>query len=65
MDIRKIIKRTAIAITTGIVLLIGTAVAIPFFFKDKIMAKIKLEANKQLTAEMDFKDLNECVYEFM
>ena len=56
MDIRKVIKGTAIAVATIVVLLVGTAVAIPFFFKDKIMAQVKLEANKQLTAKMDFKD---------
>ncbi len=62
MDIRKIIKRTALAVTSIIVLLIGTAVAIPFFFKDKIMAQIKLEANKQLTAKMDFKDVDISIF---
>lgn len=36
------------------VVLIGILLAIPFLFKDKIIAKVKEEANKQLLAKMDF-----------
>ena len=62
MDIRKVLKGAAIAVATIVVLLVGTAVAIPFFFKDKIMAQVKLEANKQLTAKMDFKDVDISIF---
>ena len=34
------------------------AFAIPYFFKDEILAKVKEEANKNLNAEVDFSDVN-------
>lgn len=41
-----------------LVVLIVAAVAIPYFFKDKIMAIVKTELNKQLNAKVDFKDVD-------
>ncbi|WP_212002761.1 AsmA-like C-terminal region-containing protein [Chitinophaga sp. HK235] len=41
-----------------IVVLVLAAIAIPYFFKDKIMAKVKTELNKHLTAKVDFKDVD-------
>jgi hypothetical protein len=52
--IRKGLKLTGIAL----VLLIAAAVAIPYFFKDKIIAKVKEAINKELTAKVDFKDVD-------
>ena len=45
---------------TGIILLllIATAVILPFVFKDKIIAKVKEEANKNLNATLAFDDLD-------
>ncbi len=40
------------------VVLILAAIAIPYFFKDKIIAKVKTELNKQLTAKVDFEDVD-------
>lgn len=40
------------------VVLVAAAVAIPYFFKDKIMAIVKTELNKQLNAKVDFKDVD-------
>lgn len=40
------------------VVLVAAAVAIPYLFKDKIMAIVKTELNKQLNAKVDFKDVD-------
>jgi hypothetical protein len=47
-------KKILLGIGVFVVLLIGAAVALPFIFKDKIIAMIKTEANKNLKATMDF-----------
>ncbi|CAL1516949.1 AsmA-like C-terminal region-containing protein [Chitinophaga sp. MM2321] len=52
--LKKILKIVAITI----VVLVLAAIAIPYFFKDKIMATVKTELNKQLTAKVDFKDVD-------
>ncbi|PSL46801.1 AsmA-like protein [Chitinophaga niastensis] len=51
---KKILKIVAITI----VVLLLAAIAIPYFFKDKIVAKVKTELNKRLTAKVDFKDVD-------
>lgn len=40
-----------------LLVLVVAAIAIPYFFKDQILAKVKDEANKQLNATVDFKDV--------
>lgn len=52
--LKKILKIVGITM----VVLILAAIAIPYFFKDKIVAKVKEELNKQLTAKVDFKDVD-------
>ncbi|MFY0254911.1 AsmA-like C-terminal region-containing protein [Chitinophaga sp. 30R24] len=52
--LKKILKIVGITI----LVLVLTAVAIPYFFKDKIIAKIKTELNKHLTAHVDFKTVD-------
>ncbi|SEW34038.1 AsmA family protein [Chitinophaga arvensicola] len=52
--LKKILKIVGITM----VVLILAAFAIPYFFKDKIVAKVKSELNKQLTAKVDFKDVD-------
>jgi hypothetical protein len=52
--LKKILKIVGITM----VVLILAAIAIPYFFKDKIIAKVKTELNKQLTAKVDFKDVD-------
>jgi hypothetical protein len=47
-------KKILYGILLFFALFIGTLVAIPFLFKDKIIAKVKEEANKKLDAKMDF-----------
>jgi hypothetical protein len=40
------------------IVLIAAAIAIPYFFKGKIMSMVKTELNKQLVADVDFKDVD-------
>jgi len=54
----KIVKRIFIGFAVLLLLLIATAVIIPVFFKDKIMALVKKEMNDQLNATADFKDVD-------
>ncbi len=42
----------------SLVVLIAAAVAIPYFFKDKIIAKVKEAVNKELNATVDFKSVD-------
>lgn len=53
----KIAKRILIALLVLIVLLVGAAAAIPYFFKDEIVAMAREEANKSVNAEVDFTDV--------
>ena len=41
-----------------LIVLIAAAAAIPFLFKDKIIAKAKEEISKQVNAKVDFKDID-------
>ncbi|HVI45983.1 MAG TPA: AsmA-like C-terminal region-containing protein [Chitinophaga sp.] len=52
--LKKILKIVLITI----VVLVLAAIAVPYFFKDKIIAKVKTELNKRLTAQVDFKDVD-------
>src|SRR3954464_14188006 len=49
--IKKILKWTGILLLVIIIL----AIATPFIFKDKIIAKVKEEANNNLNAKVDFR----------
>lgn len=52
--LKKLLKFVGIAL----LVLILAAFAIPYFFKDKIMAKVKTELNNRLLAKVDFKDVD-------
>ncbi|WP_343691997.1 AsmA-like C-terminal region-containing protein [Chitinophaga sp.] len=52
--LKKILKVTGILL----LVLIVAAIAIPFLFKGKIMSIVKTELNKQLEADVDFKDVD-------
>ncbi|MBS0027941.1 AsmA-like C-terminal region-containing protein [Chitinophaga sp. 22321] len=56
--LKKILKIVGITI----VVLILAAIAIPYFFKDKIIAKVKTELNNRLTAKVDFKDVDISIF---
>lgn len=52
--LKKGLKITGIAF----VVLIAAAIAIPYFFKDKILVKVKEAVNKELNAKVDFTDVD-------
>jgi hypothetical protein len=58
MNVGKLIKRFFIFIGVLIGLFLITAILVPIFFKDKIMALVKKEMNDQLVATTDFKDVD-------
>ena len=58
MTISKIIKRSFTVLLFLVILIIGVAIAVPYFFKDEILAKIKEEANNNLDASVEFSDVN-------
>lgn len=54
MNLKKVLKGIGI----GLLVLIALLIAIPYFFKGQIMAKIKSELNKSLNAKVEFKDVD-------
>ncbi len=52
--LKKGLKITGIAL----VALIAAAIAVPYFFKDKILIKVKEAVNKELNAKVDFNDVD-------
>ena len=54
----KIFKRLFSILLILFLIIIIAAFAIPYFFKDEILAKVKEEANKTLNAEVDFSDVS-------
>jgi hypothetical protein len=54
----KIFKRVALVFAIFLFLLIGVAIAVPFFFKAQILAKAKSAINQQINAKVDFADAN-------
>jgi hypothetical protein len=55
---KKFFKRLFIGLGIFLVLLIGTAFAIPYFFKDRLVALAKETINKEINAKVDFKDVS-------
>ncbi|MDP3352510.1 MAG: AsmA family protein, partial [Flavobacteriaceae bacterium] len=51
-------KKIIISIALFFVIIIGSLVAIPYLFKDNIVAFVKKEVNKDLTATVDFDDID-------
>ena len=49
-------KKIILSISILLVLLIGSAIFLPYLFKDQIISVVKKEANKSLKAELDFSD---------
>ncbi len=58
MKLTKVVKRIFSTILVLVILVIGVAIAVPYFFKDEILVKIKEEANNTLNAKVDFADVN-------
>lgn len=51
-------KKILIGFGLFLVLLLGAMIAIPYFFKDDIVAAVKQVANDELTATLDFQDVD-------
>lgn len=49
-------------ITGTIVLIVGILAALPFLYKDKLLAKVKTTINKQVNAKVDFAKFNLSVF---
>jgi uncharacterized protein involved in outer membrane biogenesis len=62
MSLGKTVKRIFIVIGVLLLLLIATAIIIPVFFKDKILAVVKKEMNENLNAKTDFKDVDISIF---
>lgn len=54
----KIVKRIALGLFIILLLVIAAAIAIPYFYKDEIVAYVKEDINKQINAKVDFKDVS-------
>lgn len=55
-------KRTILIIVGVFVLIVGILAAIPFVYKDKILAKVKTTLNSQVNAKVDFAEFNLSVF---
>lgn len=54
----KIVKRLLLVFFAFLVLLIGSAIALPFIFRDRIVELAKEEINKTVNAKVDFQDVS-------
>ncbi|MFZ4544485.1 MAG: membrane assembly protein AsmA, partial [Saprospiraceae bacterium] len=52
------IKKIAISISAIVVILLITAFSVPYFFKDKILTKVKTGINENIEATVDFSDVD-------
>lgn len=58
MRLPKIVKNGLKITGILVILLVGAAFAIPFFFKDKIVEKVKIEINKNINAKVNFSQVD-------
>lgn len=58
MAASKAIKRIFISLFVILALLIVAAIAIPYFFKDKLIQQVKNEINNNVEAKVDFEDVS-------
>src|SRR5690606_28048727 len=56
------LKKILIGFAIFFVLLIGALAAFPFLFKDKIIAAVKTEINKNVNAKVDFGDFSLSIF---
>ena len=52
MKLSKLVKRIFSTILIFVILFLGAAISIPYFFKEEILVKIKEEANNTLNANL-------------
>lgn len=55
-------KKVLFGIAVVLILFLGALLALPYFFKDEIVAQVKQTANESLTATLDFKDVSISVF---
>lgn len=55
-------KKILFGIAIVIVLFLGALMALPYLFKDEIIAQVKTAANESLTAKLDFKDVSLSIF---
>ncbi|MBL7969986.1 MAG: hypothetical protein JNL03_00590 [Prolixibacteraceae bacterium] len=55
-------KRKIIIISGVVVLIVGILAALPFLYKDKLLAKVKTTLNNQVNAKVDFSDFKLSVF---
>ena len=55
-------KRKIVIIAGVLVLVIGILAALPFLYKDKLLARVKTTLNSQINAKIDFTDFNLSVF---
>ncbi len=55
---KKFLLRLSKWVLSILLLIIVAAVALPFFYKDKVLALVKSEANKSINATLNFSDLD-------
>jgi len=55
-------KKVLFGIAVVLVLLIGALIAVPYLFKDEIVAQVKEAANESLNAKLDFQDVDISVF---
>ncbi len=55
-------KKVLFGIAVVLVLLLGALIAIPYFFKDEIVAQVKETANESMNAKLDFQDVDISVF---
>ncbi|MEL6922927.1 MAG: AsmA-like C-terminal region-containing protein [Bacteroidota bacterium] len=58
MKISKLLKRSLIVVLSLFVLIIAAAIAVPYFFKDEIVAWVKQDINNNVNATVDFADVD-------
>lgn len=51
-------KKFFLGIAIVLVILLGLMIALPYFFKDEIVAQVKTSANESLNAKLEFKDVS-------
>lgn len=54
----KIFRRILFILLALVILLVAAAIAIPYFYKDQLMAFAKQEINANVNAKVDFQDVN-------
>ncbi|MEI6411760.1 MAG: AsmA-like C-terminal region-containing protein [Bacteroidota bacterium] len=55
-------KKVLFGLAIFLFLLLGALIALPYFFKDEIIAQVKSTANESLTAKLDFTDVDISIF---